>query len=150
MFDDLYTQDVLALSATLKNAHLEAPHASARKVSKLCGSWLEIDLKIKGTGPDARVSECALRIQACALGQASAAILQENIIGASLDELREAAQTLEAMLKSDEEPPIAAPKGRFARIELLRGVRAYPPRHTSTLLAFKAAVQAFEAALERV
>jgi len=56
----------------------------------------------------------------------------------------------EAMLKSDEEPPIAAPKGRFARIELLRGVRAYPPRHTSTLLAFKAAVQAFEAALERV
>ena len=54
------------------------------------------------------------------------------------------------MLKSDEDASNSAPSGRFARIEILRGVRAYPPRHTSTLLAFKAAVQAFETALESV
>ena len=120
MFDDLYTHDVLALSATLKNTRLDAPHGSVRKVSKLCGSWIEVDLKIDGAGAEARVSDCALRIQACALGQASAAILQENIIGASLVELREARDTLEAMLKSDEDASNSAPSGRFARIEIDR------------------------------
>jgi len=39
MFNDLYTTDVLSLSATLKNTSLENPQGQARKVSKLCGSW---------------------------------------------------------------------------------------------------------------
>jgi len=139
MFDDLYNTDILTLSASLKNERLDAPNGTARKVSKLCGSWLEIDVNMDGDV----VSEVALRVQACALGQSSAAILQQGIIGASLEEITEAKDALRAMLKSDGEPP----KGRFERLALLKGVKAYPARHTSTMLAFDAAAEAVGMAL---
>lgn len=138
MFDDLYNADILGLSATLENEALAAPDGTARKVSKLCGSWLEIDLKIA----NGVVSDCAMRVQACALGQASAAILKASIIGASLGELVVARDGLRAMLRDGGDPPA----GRFAKLSLLAGVAAYPARHTSTLLAFEAAVLAFKAA----
>ena len=136
MFDDLYNADILGLSATWENAALDAPDGTARKVSKLCGSWLEIDLKID----DGVVTDCAMRVQACALGQASAAILKASIIGAKLEELVVARDGLRAMLRDGGDPPA----GRFARLSLLAGVAAYPARYTSTLLAFEAAVLAFE------
>ena len=141
MFTDLYNTDILTLSSTLENASLPAPDGTARKVSKLCGSWLEIDLNIE----DGVVSDCALRVQACALGQASAAILKESVLGASLAELTDAREGLRALLKAGG----AAPTGRFAKLALLAGVAKYPARHTSTMLAFDAAVTAFENALAR-
>jgi len=92
---------------------------------------------------DNKVSDCALRVQACALGQSSAAIMKEAIIGATLDELTAARDGLKAMLKDGGAPPT----GRFAKLALLQGVRDYPARHTSTMLAFEAAVEAMEQAL---
>lgn len=139
VMDDLYNSDILTLSASLRNERLESPDGTSRKVSKLCGSWLEIDVNMDGD----KVSEAALRVQACALGQASAAILNEKIIGASLSELVNARDSLKAVLKSGGHPP----NGRFAKLGLLKGVSAYPARHTSTLLAFEAAVEAVESAL---
>ena len=85
-----------------------------------------------------------MRVQACALGQASAAILKEAIIGASFAELTAARDSLHALLKSGGEPPT----GRFAKLTVLSGVAKYPARHTSTMLAFDAAVAAFEDALD--
>jgi len=140
MFDDLYNTDILTLSASLKNERIDAPDGTSRKVSKLCGSWLEIDVMIDGDV----VSEVALRVQACALGQSSTAILQQSIIGATLEEIIEARDALREMLKGEGQ----APSGRFEKLVLLKGVKAYPARHTSTLLAFEAAVEAVQAALD--
>jgi len=140
MFDDLYNTDILSLSASLKNETLSTPDRTSRKVSKLCGSWLEIDVNMVGDV----VGEVALRVQACALGQSSAAILKQGIIGASLSEIVEARDALREMLKAEGE----APKGRFEKLALLKGVKAYPARHTSTLLAFEAAIEAVQMALE--
>ncbi len=133
--DDLYNMDVLSLAANIKHVgRLENPQGTARKVSKLCGSWLEVDVNMQ----DGKVAEFAVRLQACALGQASAAILSENIIGAKIVEIHAARDALYAMLKNGGAPP----KGRFAKLFLLEGVAAYPARHTATLLAFDAAVAA--------
>lgn len=140
MIDDLYNTDILTLAAQLEDDRLVDPDGSARDVSKLCGSELEIDVKLSQEG---KVTDVALRVQACALGQSSAAILQEAIIGAPLEEVIEARDALRAMLK-DGGPP---PKGRFEKLSLLAGVKDYPARHTSTMLAFTAAVKAIEAAL---
>lgn len=139
MLGQLYNTDILTLSSSLKNAALDHPDGTARKVSKLCGSWLEIDVAMEGE----TVSDVALRVQACALGQASAAILQANIKGATLSEITDARDALKAMLKENAEPP----SGRFAQLKLLQSVKDYPARHQSTMLAFEAAVEAVESAL---
>lgn len=140
MFGDLYNQDILALSAQLKDSRLDGPDGTAREVSKLCGSELEIDVNLA----DGRVTDVAFRVQACALGQSSAAILQDAIIGASLEEIVEARDKLRAMLKQGGPPP----SGRFEKLALLKGVADYPARQTSTLLAFEAAVKAVSEAME--
>ena len=94
MIDDLYNSDILTLSAQLEDRRLDAPDGTAREVSKLCGSELEIDINLSQEG---QVSDVALRVQACALGQSSAAILQEAIIGATLEEVMSARDALRAI-----------------------------------------------------
>lgn len=140
VLNDLYNDEILALASTLKNEKLSNPDGTSRKVSKLCGSWLEIDVDVEA----GVVAEYALRVQACALGQASAAILGESIVGAGLEDIEAARGALYAMLKEDGEPPT----GRFAKLSVLAGVRDYRARHTSTMLAFDAAVEAVESALQ--
>ncbi len=140
MIDGLYNTDILSLAAGIQHVgSLDAPQGSARKVSKLCGSWVEVDIKTK----DEKISEFAIRLQACALGQASSSILSEAVLGASLEDLIAARNALETMLKRGGKPPT----GRFAKLALLSDVANYPARHTSTLLAFDAAVEAMAAAL---
>ena len=137
MIDDLYNTDVLSLAANIAHVGaLDAPDATVRKVSKLCGSWVEVDIKVA----DNIVTAFAIRLQACALGQASASILSENVVGASLAELKAGRDSLQAMLKSGG----AAPSGRFERLGLLKEVANYPARHVSTMLPFNAVVEALE------
>lgn len=138
MLGQLYNTDILTLSASLQNTTLDQQDGTARKVSKLCGSWLEIDVRMDRDV----VEDVALRVQACALGQASAAILQAKIKGSTLAELRDARDRLKAMLKENGTPP----EGRFGQLALLESVRDYPARHQSTMLAFEAAVAAVESA----
>jgi NifU-like protein involved in Fe-S cluster formation len=133
--DDLYSARILQLAADMPRAgRLAAPDASAERVAKLCGSRIVVDLVLEG----GRVADFAQDVQACALGQASAAVLGANVIGATPAELGEARDALRAMLKSDG----PAPAGRFADLAVLEGVKAYPARHASTLLAFDAAAAA--------
>jgi len=135
MIDDLYSSRILALAANMPRAgRLTAPQASAEKVAKLCGSRIVVDLVLT----DGLVSDFAQEVQACALGQASAAILGANILGATVDDIRQARDALRAMLK--EAGP--APVGRFADLGVLAPVKDYPARHASTLLAFEAALEA--------
>ena len=139
MIDDLYSNKILGLAANMPLAgRLAAPQASAEKIAKLCGSRIVVDLDLT----DGLVSAFAQEVQACALGQASAAVLGSHVIGASLEEIKAARDALRAMLK-DHGP---APTGRFADLAILEVVRDYPARHASTLLAFEAALSAAEQA----
>ena len=61
------------------------------------------------------VSDFAQDVKACALGQASAAILAKNVRGCSLDELETARAQLGAMLKDDGPPP----NGKFSELQFL-------------------------------
>ena len=135
MIDDLYSAKVLALAANMPRAgRLAAPAGSSEKVSKLCGSRVTVDVVLA----DGRVADFAQDVKACALGQASAAVLGEHVIGATVAELEGARDALKAMLKDGGD----APQGRFADLRALQMVRDYPPRHASTMLAFEAVVEA--------
>jgi NifU-like protein involved in Fe-S cluster formation len=135
MIDALYSDRILALAANMPRAgRLAKPDASAERVSKLCGSRVTVDVVVE----DGRVLDFAQEVRACALGQASAAVLGAQVVGASVAELQLARDQLFAMLKT--EGP--APQGRFADLAVLEPVKDYPARHASTLLAFEAVLAA--------
>ena len=141
MIDDLYSARVLKLVANIPHTgRLADPDASAEKISKLCGSRILVDVKVK----DGRVCDFAQEVRACALGQAAAAVLGAHVIGASVEEIEMARDALRAMLKTNG----PAPDGRFSELSVLEAVKDYPARHASTMLAFEAAAEAARAAVQ--
>ena len=141
MIDDLYSGKILALVANMPHAgRLPTPEGSSEKVAKLCGSRITVEVAMEG----GRVADFAQEVQACALGQAAAAVLGANVIGADLAEIEAAREGLRAMLKSGG----PAPSGRFADLVVLAPVKDYPARHASTLLAFEAAAEAVRLAAQ--
>lgn len=142
MIDDLYTSKILTLAANMPRAG-RLPHAQAtsEKVSRLCGSRVVVDLAVE----DGRVADFAQDVRACALGQAAAAVLGANVVGARIEEVEAARDALRAMLKGGGPPP----EGRFADLAVLEQVRDFPARHASTMLAFEAAAEAARAAEDR-
>ena len=142
MIDDLYSAKILKLAANMPHAgRLASPHGSAEKVAKLCGSRIVVDVEMT----DGRVSDFAQDVKACALGQAAAAVLGANIIGATATEIEDARAALYEMLKADGK----APTGRFSDLAMLAPVKDYAPRHASTMLAFEAAAEAVRQAATR-
>jgi len=142
MTPDPYSRDVIALAASIPHLkRLEAPQASVRKVSRLCGSEITLDMNLA----DGRVSEIGWDVSACALGQSSASILGQIIIGADRAMLAEGLDTLNAMLKGVPVPG----DSRFAALRVLEPASAYPARHGSIRLAFEAALEAFDQASAR-
>lgn len=142
MIDELYSAKLLTLAANMPRAgRLTAPDGSAERVAKLCGSKVIVDVAMDGE----RVADFAQDVKACALGQASAAVLGAQVVGASLAEIEMARDAFRAMLKAGGPPP----EGRFSDLAMLAPVKDYPARHASTLLAFEAAAAAVRQAMER-
>lgn len=135
MIDDVYNAKILGFAGNIgRIGRLANPDATARAHSKLCGSTVTVDLSMK----DGVVTDFAQDVKACALGQASSAIMAEHVVGASAGELREVRETMRRMLKENGAPP----EGRFADLKYLEPVRDYKARHASTMLTFDAVVDA--------
>ncbi len=133
----LYNERILALAARIQPAkRLDAPDATASAHSKLCGSTIAVDLKMDGE----RVAEFGQTVKACLLGQASASVMAEHIVGASETELRQVAAQMRRMLKENGPPP----GGKWADLAVLEPVREVKARHTSTLLVFEAVERALD------
>jgi NifU-like protein involved in Fe-S cluster formation len=135
MIDDVYNAKILGFAGNIPRiGRLEAPDASARAHSKLCGSTVTVDIRMDGD----IVSDFAHDVKACALGQASSSIMARHIVGASAAELREVRETMLKMLKENGAPP----QGRFEDLKYLEPVRDYKARHASTMRTFDAVVDA--------
>ena len=137
MIDDVYNAKILGFAGNIPRiGRLEHADATAKAHSKLCGSTVTVDLKMR----DGVVTDFAHEVKACALGQASSSIMAQNVVGASSNELRAVRETMLKMLKENG----AAPEGRFADLKYLEPVRDYKARHASTMLTFDAVVDALE------
>ena len=135
----LYSTRILALAADIPAlGRLDAPMASVKKRSPLCGSTVTVDLDVT----DGVITRFAQDVKACALGQASAAVVGAVAKGATLDQIETARDQLLAMLKNGGEPP-AAP---FDGLEVLHPARDYKNRHASIMLALEATLEAGRAA----
>ena len=136
MMNELYNQRILKLAAEIPHiGSLDAPQATADAVSRLCGSKVHVELSLAEDGAgNVVVGAFAHEVEACALGQASSAVMAREIIGCSPQELRDVGAAMRAMLKENGAPP----RGKWADLEVLEPVRAYKNRHASTLLTFDA------------
>ena len=76
----LYSQRILSLATELPfTSPLTNPDISITKRSPVCGSTISIELKVS----DNHISEFSQNVKACALGQATASIVANSIIGIS-------------------------------------------------------------------
>jgi NifU-like protein involved in Fe-S cluster formation len=137
MINDVYNTRILEFAGNIQRlGRLDAPHASAKAHSKLCGSTVIVDLKVENDV----VSDFAHDVKACALGQASSSIMARHVIGATAEELRALRLTMLRMLKENGPPP----EGRFDDLKFLEPVRDYKARHNSTMLTFDAVVDCLD------
>lgn len=130
----LYTPEVLALATALAALPLDPsmPHRGSAR-SQSCGSTLSMSLATDG---DRRITGIGLSAQACAIGQASAAIFAKAAPGHSRDEIAESLATIESWLRGEGDLP------GWPSFAALAPVRDYPARHGALLLPWKAALDA--------
>lgn len=135
---DLYSEKILDLAGNQpRPGRLAGAQASARRVSRVCGSVIEVDVRVE----DGLISGYGHEVQACALGQTSAAIVATHVVGTPVAEFRRVRDEMTAMLKAG----APAPSGeRWVDLKYLEPVRDYRPRHASTLLVFDALCDALD------
>jgi NifU-like protein involved in Fe-S cluster formation len=139
---DLYSEKILEIAGNPPQAPMLADaDASARKVSRVCGSVVTVGIKVE----DGIITGYGHEVSACALGQTSAAIVAREIVGTPVEEFRRVRDEMVAMLKSDGAPPT----GKWSDLKYLEPVRDYAPRHTSTLLVFEAVADALDQIAKR-
>ena len=137
MLNEIYNRRILELAASIPRlGRLASPDASATARSRLCGSTVTVDLKLEGDV----VTAFAHDVKACALGQASSAIMGRHVVGSTAQELREIREVASRLLKSNGEPP----QGKWEDLKVLEPMRDYKARHASVLLTFDAVVDALD------
>lgn len=135
----LYSARILALAADIPHLdRLSDPDATVKRRAPLCGSTVTVDVVLQ----DGKITEFGQDVKACALGQASASVVGDAIVGATRAQVETARDQLKAMLKQN--GPI--PDAPFDGLEVLIPARDYKNRHASILLALEATAEAMEKA----
>lgn len=134
----LYTTDILRLASSLvADDRLGAADGIAESRSIICGSRITAEVALA----DGLISGLAIRASACAMGQASAAIMHNNAIGATPAAISDLRADMQAFLQGKGEVPAIWPQ-----LSLLAPARDYPARHAAILLPFDAVLAAVNAA----
>ena len=135
----LYNSTILRLATSIPHqARLPDAHGTAERRSPICGSRVTVDVKLDAEG---RVASLGQEVRACALGQASAALMGEHAIGRTLNELEEARDALTQFLAGERDDP-----GEWPGLEIFVPARPHSARHPSIRLAFEGVAEAARAA----
>ena len=135
----LYTPEILALAVSLADWPMAADlDRQAELRSQSCGSVVRVGLALDPAG---HVARFGVQAQACALGQASAAILAAKVTGQTRTSLIAARDALAAFLAGERSDP-----GDWPGAAHLASALPYPARHGSILLPWRATVAALDGA----
>jgi NifU-like protein involved in Fe-S cluster formation len=133
----LYNRDILRLAASLISGdRLEQPDGVAEVRAPLCGSRIQAEIAVSSDGS---IAALALRANACALGQASAAILRANAVGENFQCIADVRQDIADALAGKSDMPECWPD-----LKLLAAAKDYPSRHAAILLPYDALLSAAE------
>jgi NifU-like protein involved in Fe-S cluster formation len=128
--EPLYTVEILRLAASIPHlARLPNAQGTAQVRSPTCGSAVTVDVKL---GDDRRVSALGQQVQACAFGQASAALMGSHAIGRSADDVEQALAAFSAWLDGSRDNP-----GDWPGLNQLAPAKTRRGRHGAMLLPFR-------------
>jgi NifU-like protein involved in Fe-S cluster formation len=134
----LYTTEILRLAASLPEpVQLDRIDGSASERSPTCGSIVTLEVQQDEEG---RIERLSMTVQACAFGQASAALVAAAASGKSADDVRTALDQLGAWLGAESDEPPDWPG--FAALAPARSRRG---RHGAILLPLRALLSAMSA-----
>ena len=133
----LYTTEVLRLAASLQAPReLERVDGRAEVRSQTCGSRVSITVQLD---EDRRVYAITQTVQACAFGQASAALVEHHALGKNHAEVADAMLALSRWLAGHQDD-----SGDWPGLGVLEPARGRQPRHGAILLPFRALLAAME------
>lgn len=130
----LYTPELLALTLGLADYPWDdALPLTGNARSKSCGSTLEIGLTLDDAGA---IERLGLKVHACAVGQAAAAIFARAAAGRGRGELETARTAMAEWLDG------TGPVPDWPGIAAILPARAFPARHGAMMLPWNAALGA--------
>lgn len=139
MTEPLYTTEILRLAASLPDPHpLEREDGRAELRSPTCGSRVILAVQLDD---ERRIERLSIQVQACAFGQASAALLERHGRGRTHDDIAQALVALSRWLAEEQDKADAWPG-----IAALAPARPRKARHGAILLPFRALLAAIESA----
>jgi NifU-like protein involved in Fe-S cluster formation len=134
----LYTPELLGWTVRLAAYRLaeDLPLAGEAR-SPSCGSTLSLTLDTDDRGA---ISAIGMRVSACAIGQASAAVFAEHAVGRDAEEIASSLAEMEAWVAGEGALP------GWPDLEVIAPARDFPGRHGAMLLPWKAALTALSKA----
>ena len=126
----LYTVEILRLAASIPHlAELNDAQGSAEVRSPTCGSKVLVQVRLDADG---RVAALGQEVEACAFGQASAALMGAHAIGRRAEEIEQAIADFTGWLNGAREHP-----GDWPGLAALAPARTRSARHGAMLLPFR-------------
>lgn len=134
----LYSGEVLALATSLANWPLtpDLPLTGAAR-SPACGSALTVGLALDTQG---RITRIGLKAQACAIGQAAAALFAAHAVGTDRAAIAATLTALDSWLTDN------GPQPDWPGLEAIAPARDFPGRHGAMRLPWRAALEALPTA----
>ncbi len=130
----LYSRELLALAVALADVPFDPDLPLIGEArSRTCGSTLRLSASLDGDG---RFDRFGLRVSACAVGQAAAALFARGAVGRSAADVAVSREQIASWLAQGVPPP------DWPGLAALEPARAYPARHGAILLAWDAALAA--------
>ena len=137
MNEPLYTVEILRLAASIPHLnYLDDPHGKAEVRSPTCGSVVTVEVRLDERG---RVKALGQHVEACAFGQASAALMGAHAIGCEAPEVRQALSDFASWLDGTRVNP-----GDWPGLDALEPARPRRARHGAMLLPFRGLLAAIE------
>ena len=131
---ELYSNQILSLAANIPLLErINSPDATISNRTKLCGSIITIDLNMTNNV----IHDYAHEVKACALGQASASILANGIVGKTGEQIVDVRDAVFQMLNVS-----IYSLDIFPQYQILTPASEFKNRHESIMLSLNAAVKA--------
>ena len=136
---DIYTKEILRLATSIPHEErLANPDVTVTKTSRICGSRLTVDACLE----DGKITAFGQDVKACAIGQASAAIVGKYVIGLTETELLPVSAAFEALVKEGKE--VTWPDEKWRDLEIFKDLHGNSSRYGSVMLPFECLKEVFK------